>query len=762
MKNICFKHFIIRSLLCVSILGLSACDSDSPTAIETPFINERVGESVTESEADPETNPGAEKDLEANPDTETDLETNPATGTDLETNPVTETDLETNPATGTDLETNPGTETDPETNPSTETEPEIDLCSIDFNKLNVNDTVNVACDFDLQSNTFNFPEGISLIYDGGSIKNATFNFAEGYVDGKLLNKSLTIEGNAQLTNTSFHFDKNQWDIIEGKISQRRAAENTLVINQVISKVHELGADHFILDNIDAYFYGGLGEREEGDPGALAGSYIGHDYQGVIADAILLPSDFHFDMSETTTTLRVQPSNHPSDRLIGVVHQSNVKITGGQLIGDRLEHDYTCVEDKTGLAKFTHEGAALIALYGAHNVTIDYVKGKNSTGDVISAHSSAMRHIDGSLKEGVRQNENITISNSIFDASRRNHISLTDGEGFTVEYNTFLNAGHGMVATAPVFKRVINGNYRPSCEFELDLNGNKIPTLDADNNQIDREIASSAGTLPKAGMDLESYRERTKEGELHEYERIRDVTIYKNKFIGNSRDLILYSTSDVEITENEFGSSVNLTAAAFDVLINENIFKKEAYLESKNQLLNAIQVATTVIKPTGENLIYNVEIYKNKIYDYDKALLIGGKNVEVHGNEVFNTNIAFFLTNSEDNHFHDNIVTTTNKNWPSSTGYYTSTSPTIKNTLIERDIISVNYRPLALYGLNSKQDIVDDTQVIFDDVDFSSSSPNGELWIESSKNITIQNSHINTKKTDNFNNSSVNMIMNTRN
>jgi len=58
MKNICFKHFIIRSLLCVSILGLSACDSDSPTAIETPFINERVGESVTESEADPETNPG--------------------------------------------------------------------------------------------------------------------------------------------------------------------------------------------------------------------------------------------------------------------------------------------------------------------------------------------------------------------------------------------------------------------------------------------------------------------------------------------------------------------------------------------------------------------------------------------------------------------------------------------------------------------------------------------------------------------------------
>ena len=481
---------------------------------------------------------------------------------------------------------------------------------------------------------------------------------------------------------------------------------------------------------------------------------------MLADAILLPSDFHFDMGENTT-LRMQPSNHPADRLIGVVHQSNVIITGGQLIGDRFEHDYTCVEDSTGLAKFTQEEGALIVLHGAHNIIIDNVKGKNATGDVISAHSSGFRNNDGSLPEGLRQNENVTITNSIFDASRRNHISLTDGEGFIIEHNTFLNAGHGKVATAPVFKHVINGNNRPSCEFELDGNGDKIPVL-VDDIQIEREIASSAGTLPKAGMDLESFRGRTKEGELLEYERISDVKIYKNKFIGNSRDLVLFSTSNVEITENEFGSSVNLTVAAFDVLINENVFIKEDYLESKNQLVNAIQVATTVIKPTGENLIYNVEIYKNKIYGYEQGLLIGGKNVEVHWNEIFNTKIGIFLTDSEDNHLHDNKITATEETWEYDSGYFTSTSPTIKNMRIERENIDVNYRPLALYRLNYKQYFVDDTQVIFDDITFSSSSRNGELWIEGAKNITIQNSNINTNKVDNFNNSSVNMIMNTRN
>lgn len=86
---------------------------------------------------------------------------------------------------------------------------EIDeLLSLEFG-----DELEVTCDYDLKSIELSLPSNVSLVENSGSIINGHLTFGTNRkIDGKLLNYTLNIGGNASLLNDNFIFDQNKWGV----------------------------------------------------------------------------------------------------------------------------------------------------------------------------------------------------------------------------------------------------------------------------------------------------------------------------------------------------------------------------------------------------------------------------------------------------------------------------------------------------------------------------------------------------------------------
>ncbi len=474
----------------------------------------------------------------------------------------------------------------------------IQPCNFSLDEIEPNSTVAINCSIDMNGEEVTLPSGITLVYEGGSIENGSIIFSDNSViDGYILNSTLKIKGTVpKLKDNFFQFDPEKWNIEEGVVSSEVALKNKEILQSTIDMVKQMEANVFEIDEMDAFFKVSA-INQFGVPDGFAG--------------IFLPSDFELRMSNNTF-LRVQPNNLNKYKLFLITDgNSNVSIKGGNLIGDRDEHDYSLPEGDT------HEFGYLIQVFGASDIVIEGVNLSMAIGDgiIISEKGHA-------FDENRIQSSNILIKDCIIDANRRNNISVTAGHDIIIENNQLLNVGQ--------------------------------PT------------EKSNGTPPRFAIDIEAVRS---DGVV--FEEVYNVTIrnniVKNSFAGA---FIVHTGDDVTIENNEVESIIAYTVATGVKILNNKIiapdvesggtgiqaggdFKSKDNVVSGNFIKNhplGIVISDELVK-VDNNIIENytqgikitnlrdAEITNNNIstplYDYSRGIAGWGyaDNVKISENNI---------------------------------------------------------------------------------------------------------------------------------
>lgn len=503
--------------------------------------------------------------------------------------------------------------TDPETSIPDSGNSILDIneteCEFDLSSLSSDEILKIDCTIDLNGASVELPSNVVLEFNGGQIINGTLNFTGGKIAGELLNNTLLITGEAALVTDDFIFYKNRWDIKEGQINDEDALSNKDNLELSINQVHMLGGTNFTIPQLDAFFKVDLH----------------HAGQGLVDNSIEIPSNFNFLMSEATY-LRVQPNKLPWSILLCVYESENVIVKGGNLVGDRYIHDYEEFIDTHGFPRNTHEWHSLLTTAGSTNVKIENINISNSTSDgIVIGATTEFRYVEGS-----KFNSNITVSGCKISASRRNNISITDGEYITIQNNLIADAGNG--------------------ENTYDTNGDII--------------YSSAGVAPKYGLDVEpyvTYGDHTYES-IVKHEWVEHVTILNNEFIDNNAGSIIgYSGSDIDIISNFSDHSI-----ALNNVFNCNI--------SENSLIAGVNGANRIGISTGDYRRYtdfiggNIEQYalnnnvkNNSIKGFYGGILVYGSESEISGNTLEDFAVGINIQKTEDTNIFENNLTSTKQN-----------------------------------------------------------------------------------------------------
>lgn len=567
--------------------------------------------------------------------------------------------------------------TDPD---ETETTPEdttqVVPCDFDFETIEPNTALKFTCSHDLKGKTISIPENVKLHYgEGAQLYNGTLILNNHTIDGRLLNCELTVEGPATLLDNTFTFDPKKWCIVQGKVDDNTALNNRKNMNAVIELAHSFGAEVFEIDEFDAYF-------------SVFGTVMNQLESA--SHAIRIPSNFHFKMSNNTY-LRMQPSNGFIYYLLHASLGQNITISGGHLIGDRYEHDYSPTTDWLNIDRSTHEYGACIMLAGVEHVVVDGVTMSKSAGDGILCMSSVIRYADGSPREGSTINTDITIRNCTISENRRNNISLTDGDGYLIENCTITDAG-----------------------------------LDVPSNP------QANGTPPRASIDMEAYREtEVVDGVeiLIEYEKLDKIVIRGNTFTGNRIGLLFFTVSNALVEDNFFDDGMGSVNA------NNCTVRNNTFVKGENMELSRAVSFTSFIR-NGEEEAVNNEISGNIIKGYQIGMNISGKNAQVFNNKVFDFQTGIHIGHLEDTKIFNNEYSSDRT---VAYGYY-SLEGTCKNVVLTNEKMDVNNRVIFLNKINEKT-TDDKYQLIFDKCSFNSQR---ELYFKDCNNITIQNSIMNVK------------------
>lgn len=287
-------------------------------------------------------------------------------------------------------------------------------CTFLLDNLEPNAEVAIDCVMDLGGKDIILPSGATITYDGGRLINGSLNFSQGKIDGRLLNKDLTLAGDVRLIDPNFGFVPENWSIKQGTIDGATAFENRLELERLMNWVKEIGATTFTMAAFDAYFE------------VVTVTHPSNPNFYATIEAINVPSDFNLVMGDDTH-LRVYPNSSQKYSLLALREVKNTTVSGGHLHGDRDEHDYS--------AGGSHEWGHLLDIHAAKNVTVSGVTMKNGSGDGMDIHSLRFTFQDNYIPS-----ENIRVTDCVFDSNRRNNLSITDGKDIIIENSTFLRAG----------------------------------------------------------------------------------------------------------------------------------------------------------------------------------------------------------------------------------------------------------------------------------------------------------------------------------
>ncbi len=488
----------------------------------------------------------------------------------------------------------------------------------DFTTLQANDTLYIAYSHDLGGKSIEVPSNVVINSNDGEIINGTLVFKEGRIDSKLLNHKLKIHGKPTLTSTTFKFEKSKWEITEGEVSDAVALINKNTLENVIAEAKSCGAEIFEMDEVDAYFL--VSKDKNFIPSKDA--------------AITIPSDITIQMSEKTH-LRVQANKYKAYALFGVREVSNVTIKGGNLYGDRDNHDYTPIVNPDGSVQSTHEWGYLIEIMGGINVVVDGVNMSDATADGIFVGS-----IGFTFNNDYYPSNNITIRNCIFDSNRRNNLSITDGFNMLIENNTFLNAG------------------------------------------VDTQY--SKGTDPKCAIDIEAYRQRNESGDLVLYQVAKDITIRNNTSTGSVVSSFLVAIGqDIIIENNTVEKNLGFSLANGVKIRNNTVTGKDL----------AAAISGGVAKESLTT--YGNEISGNIVSSSRQGIIVYNKGVKVYDNKITDCVTGISIKNMTDAEIYNNTITSRKTNCYGIFSHVAS----VNNVTIRDNDIDVSYKSIAFVNVN---------------------------------------------------------------
>jgi len=380
---------------------------------------------------------------------------------------------------------------------------------------------------------------------------------------------------------------NYYKIEQGRVTDAQALKNRFGLEQAIQDAKSVGIDTFKIGKVDIYF----------DVSTVTSKTNPNFYPSV--EGINIPSDFNLVMGDDTY-LRVQPNNSAKYSLLVFDETRNSYVSGGHLIGERLEH--------TPSGKGSDEWGHLMNIIGGQNITIDNVEAKHGNGDGLVIQANEFPWVANYLSS-----KGILILNSRFIENRRQGISITSTEG-----------------------TIIDG-----CHF----------------SETGKDLPGSNGTNPQFAIDVEPYRERDKvTGEVHEYEKVSNVIIRNCTEVGSKRGGFIFKAGDNILIENNTLESglvidhVTNTIARNNTLINNDpnnnrlgigLGSTSEFSRNNSAIDNVIQGYSQGIRVGGEGS----KVEGNKISDFNRGIVIKNAiNAEVYDNHTASerpTSIALF-------------------------------------------------------------------------------------------------------------------------
>jgi parallel beta-helix repeat protein len=545
-------------------------------------------------------------------------------------------------------------------------------CDFTLDAVQAGDTVIINCVLDLGGATVNLPSNVTIVFEGGDIINGTLNFSDNsIISGELLNPSLTLGGSTPLMkDTSFQFDPKRWGIEEGIVTDEIALNNRNILQDLIDQTKLMGIEVFEIHNMDAFFYTSNGSD------------------------IFLPSNFHLKLSEKTF-IRMQPHHFWNGVLISVFEKENVIISGGHFYGDRFTHDYSPIQDGDGIWRNTHEWSVLIVVSGSQNVILDGVYISDSTGDAFVTGGAGHRYNAETL-----YNKNIIARNCTFTKSRRNNVSITDGEYITIENCIISEAGNGSVAY--------------------------------DSNGI--QIISSAGVAPRVGIDIEPFRGVEDDGTIIDYEYVDHVLIKNCEFTNNNvASIIDYAGHNVIIEGNTSDHGFFASYGTGTQFINNTLNASD-----KNRANAGITTGTWIITVNGisTEMSENSVVNGNIISGFAKGIITQGKNGEVLNNTISDYEYGIEVRDTDNFIFKNNTAQSERVNWSLGLSIGDAFA---KNLYFENETYISPRKAIQLWNVNNQVKYENYT-LTFNNCTFESKE-GYSLYIYNTPNVEISNSKL---------------------
>ncbi|MDG1572728.1 NosD domain-containing protein [Robiginitalea sp. M366] len=478
-------------------------------------------------------------------------------------------------------ETPQGSNQDPGDPVTFESQLEINSTPCDFglDTLQANGTLALECSLDLGGQTVTLPAGVTLEYAGGQIINGTLVFNGGYIDGKLMNKDLTLEGSVSLTSDTFQLFPERWELVQGQTTSEIAQRNNDVLEGLMFYTKELGARTFVIDEFDAYF----------EISKVTSTTTNQNFYNTI-ESINVPGNFNLEMSERTF-LRVFPNDRENGgTLLAAREVSNVVIRGGNLVGDRDEHDYSKSNPGEG-------GNHLFWAHGASNVLVEGVN--MSMG---SAGALVINSINFTFQDNYIPSNGITVRNCVFKDNRRMSTAITDGFNLVIEDNTYIDTG------------------------------------------LDRQ--NSDGGVVGYAINVEAVRARDASGNFIYYERAYDILIRNNFERGSRIGAITVSVGEnVTIENNDLENKITYSLTSGTKILNNRLVastesaKTPAILAAGNgETVFNNQISGNYIEGYG----IGIAAYHGELIISNNTLVNNGNGIqlkELNNTDIYNNSIS---------------------------------------------------------------------------------------------------------------------------
>lgn len=413
-----------------------------------------------------------------------------------------------------------------------------------------------------------------------------------------------------------------------------------------------------------------------------------------------PSDIEIELAPNAI-IKVQANASPRYSVFYIDDEENIYVHGGQIVGDRYDHDYTTVSS-------THEWGTAVRLIGTKHITFENVEVREFTGDCFSLSNNGF--YDGDDNDPA---EDTRILHCDLHSVRRNGISIQGSE-----------------------KTLVHG-----CRI----------------HDIGTTINNTDGTMPRTGIDVEGYMEGTFTTSVPFDVQITDnifndngaadanlftgrrVIVANNRFNGALACSYVYQasiTGNVFVRDDNTNSAITFTAsrAIFNytniVNISGNvingygtgIYLKCDYVSFVGNMIANCTVGVLIGDVSG-HVTSNIQVADNFICKFVSAIEIsGGKAIAISGNVIADGERAFYHHLAHDDYISivgNTIMNLTlkvldivRKNTGTNRLYFANnTVRDIKNSTVTNGLITINEDFVGLDVINNVFEDVNTPQII---------------------------------------------------